>query len=304
MNNDELFKVVPYNPEKADDVSDVAYSYWKSVLYNFSRKKVTLVLTGLFFVLLLASLIIPELSAYKFSELPTNPDIAFTAPCSEYWFGTDNIGRDYWVQVWNAARTSIAMAVIVAIGQTVIGVLFGLVWGYVEKLDGIFSFLYNIIDNVPTIIYLTLISFVVGQGFTIMAVSLIAIGWLSTALNVRNLVLMLRNREFNLASRCLGTPTGRILIKNLLPQLVSVLILSLTLSIPGTIATESTLSFLGLGLGIDTPSLGLLLQSARKYFIEYPYLLVIPSIIVSLITVTFYMVGNAFADASDPKNQR
>jgi len=301
---DRLFRIAEYNREKADDISGVGYSYWKSVFYVFSKRKLNLVLCALFVLLVLMSLICPYVGNYRIDELTTNEAAIFLKPSGEYWFGTDNIGRDYWCQVWAAARTSIFLSIIVAAGQTVLGVLFGLVWGYVKKLDQLFTFLYNIVDNVPTIIYLTLISFVVGQGFSIMATSLILIGWLSTALSVRNMVMMLRGRESNLASRCLGTPTWRILVKNLLPQLVSVLLLQLTLSIPGTIAMESTLSFLGLGLGIDTPSLGLLLQKARMYFIDYPYLLVIPSVIVSLITVAFYLVGNAFADASDPKNHR
>jgi len=301
---DELFTVVPYNPEGAEEVSAISYSYWKSVFYYFSRKKVTMVLLIVLILLLIASFLMPVVGKYHYKDLVADSELAFISPCSEFWFGTDNIGRDYFSQVWAASRTSISLAVLVAAGQTLLGVAFGLVWGYVRKMDGLFTFLFNLVDNVPTIIYLTLISFIIGQGFSIMSVSLILIGWLGTALNVRNMVIMLRDREFNTESRCLGTPTGRILIKNILPQLISVLILSLTLSIPETIAMESTLSFLGLGLGIDTPSLGLLLQNARRYFIDYPYLLIIPSIIVSLITITFYLVGNAFADASDPKNHR
>jgi len=115
-------------------------------------------------------------------------------------------------------------------------------------------------------------------------------------------VFMYRDREYNLASRTLGTPIGRILLKNLLPYLLSVIILRLAMSIPGTISLESMLSYLGLGLDINTPSLGILLRNARAYFLDYPYLLIFPAVIVSLITITFYLVGNAFSDASDPRN--
>ena len=91
-------------------------------------------------------------------------------------------------------------------------------------------------------------------------------------------------------------------MKNIFPQLISVVILRLSLSIPSTIAMESTLSYLGLGLDVNTPSLGLLLRNARNYFLDYPFLLIFPAAIVSLIAVTFYLVGNAFSDAADPKN--
>ena len=92
------------------------------------------------------------------------------------------------------------------------------------------------------------------------------------------------------------------LSKNIFPYLISVVILRLALSIPGTISLESTLSYLGLGLGFETPSLGLLLRNARNFFLVYPHLLVFPAVIVSLITVTFYLVGNAVSDAADPRN--
>ena len=92
----------------------------------------------------------------------------------------------------------------------------------------------------------------------------------------------------------LGTPTYRILLKNILPYLISVIILRVALSIPRTISMETTLSYLGLGLDINTPTLGILLRNARSYFLNYPYLLVFPAVIVSVVTITFYLVGNAF----------
>ena len=301
-NEDELFTFVEYSPEAAEMIGYSDYSYWKSVFQNFLKKKSAVVLSIIFFGLVIFSFIALAIGKYNYAELVTDSAKAFISPNSEYWFGTDNIGRDYWCQVWYASQTSIKLALIVAIGECALGITIGCLWGYVRKLDRFFTELYNIIHNVPTILYMTLIALLIGQSFTIMAVSLICFGWLVMARNVRNLVLMYRDREFNLASRTLGTPIHRILIKNILPQLISVIILRLALSIPGTIGMESTLSYLGLGLDINTPSLGILLRNARSYFLDYPYLLVFPAVIVSLITVTFYLIGNAFSDASDPRN--
>ena len=301
-NEDELFTFVEYSPEAAEMIGYSDYSYWKSVFQNFLKKKSAVVLSIIFFGLVIFSFIALAIGKYNYAELVTDSSKAFISPNSEYWFGTDNIGRDYWCQVWYASQTSIKLALIVAIGECALGITIGCLWGYVRKLDRFFTELYNIIHNVPNILYMTLIALLIGQSFTIMAVSLICFGWLVMARNVRNLVLMYRDREFNLASRTLGTPIHRILIKNILPQLISVIILRLALSIPGTIGMESTLSYLGLGLDINTPSLGILLRNARSYFLDYPYLLVFPAVIVSLITVTFYLIGNAFSDASDPRN--
>lgn len=255
-----------------------------------------------FLALVVFSFVALAIGKYDYATLRTDSALAFVAPNSEFWFGTDNLGRDYWCQVWYATQTSIKLALIVALGECAVGITIGCIWGYVRSLDRLITEIYNIIYSIPTILYMTLIALLVGQSFTVMAVSLIAFGWLRMARNVRNLVLMYRDREYNLASRCLGTPVWRVLVKNIFPYLISIIILRLALSIPQTIALESTLSYLGLGLDVNTPSLGILLRNARNYFLDEPYLLIFPAVIVSLITITFYLVGNAFSDAADPRN--
>ena len=301
-NKDDLFRFVEYSPEAAERTGYSDYSYWKSVFQNFFKKKSAVIMSCVFFALVIFSFVALWIGKYDFATLKAASALAFTEPNSEYWFGTDNLGRDYWCQVWYAAQTSIKLALIVALGECVVGVVIGCLWGYVRQLDRFLTEVYNVINNVPMIIYMTLISLLIGQSFTVMAISLICFGWLTMAKNVRNLVMMYRDREYNLASRCLGTPVWRVLTKNILPYLISIIILRLALSIPATIALESTLSYLGLGLGIDNPSLGILLRNARNYFLDRPYLLIFPAVIVSLITITFYLVGNAFSDAADPRN--
>lgn len=300
--DDELFYVVEYSPEEAERIGYSNYSYWGSVFKNFLKNKAAVFFLVLFLLLVVFSFIALAIGKYDYASLVTDSSLAFQRPNSEYWFGTDNLGRDYWCQVWYATQISIRLALIVAVGESIVGVIFGLIWGYVRSLDRLFTEIYNLIDSVPYIIYMTLIALVVGQSFTIMAISMVAIGWLPMARRVRNMVFMYRDREYNLASRCLGTPLWRVLTKNILPYLVSVIILRMAQSIPATINLESTLSYLGLGLGIDTPSLGLLLSKVRGFFLDYPYLLIFPASIVSIISIAFYIMGNAFSDASDPRN--
>lgn len=220
----------------------------------------------------------------------------------EFWFGTDNLGRDYWCQVWYATKTSIKLAALVAVGECLVGVTLGCIWGYVRKADRIFTEIYNIFVSVPTMIYMTLIALFIGQSFWVMCASIIFFHWMYMAKNVRNLVFIYRDREYNLASRCLGTRLSRVLTRNILPYLISVIILRVALSIPSTIGLETTLSYLGLGLDINIPSLGILLRNSRAFFLDYPYLLIFPAVIVSLVTITFYLAGNAFSDAADPRN--
>ena len=253
---DDLFYFVDYSPEEAERVGYSNYSYWGSVVQNFLKHKMAVVCLVLFLFLVIFSFIALAVGKYDYQTLITDSSKAFIAPNSEYWFGTDNLGRDYWCQVWYATQVSIRLALIVAVGESILGVVIGLIWGYVRKLDRFFT----------------------------------------------NMVFMFRDREYNLASRCLGTPLWRVLTKNILPYLVSVIILRMALSIPATINLESTLSYLGIGLGIETPSLGLILSKVRGFFLDYPYLLVFPASIVSIISISFYIMGNAFSDAADPRN--
>lgn len=301
MPEKQLFSYAEYRAQEAERIGYSQYSYWKSVWRNFLKKKAAVIMSLVFLALFLFTFVAGAIGKYDVYNLRIDNNLMFISPNSEFWFGTDNMGRDYWAQVWCATRTSIMLAVSVSLGQIALGVLIGLIWGYVRKLDSFFTNLYNLIDNVPTIIYMTLIALMLGKTTFIMGAAMIGFGWLATARNVRNLVFMYRDREYNLASRCLGTSIWRILARNIFPYLVSVIILRLALAIPGTIAYETTLTYLGL-MDISTPSLGILLRNARSYFLDYPYLLIFPAAIVSIITITFYLVGNAFSDACDPRN--
>ena len=301
MPEKQLFDFAEYEPRASEQTGYSDYSYWKSVWHNFLKKKSAVIMLIVFLLLFAFTFVALAISKFDVYNLRLDSELMFRSPDGEYWFGTDNLGRDYWSQVWYATRTSILLAVLVSAGEIALGVVMGLIWGYVRALDRFFTELYNFIDNIPTIIYMTLIALMVGKSFFIIGVALVAVSWLYTARNIRNLVFIYRDREYNLASRCLGTPLWRVLAKNIFPYLVSVIILRLALAIPSTIAYETTLTYLGL-MDISLPSLGILLRNARSYFLDYPYLLIFPAAIVSVITVTFYLVGNAFSDASDPRN--
>ena len=301
MPEKQLFAFAEYRPQEAERIGYSNYSYWKSVWANFLKRKSAVIISVIFLLLFAFTFIAPVIGKYDINMAPDPMNRSYIEPNSEYWFGTNGIGQDYWAQVWYATRTSILLAVIVSVGQISLGVVIGLIWGYVRKLDRFFTELYNLIDNIPTIIYMTLIALMVDKTVITMGIAMIAFGWLATARNVRNLVFMYRDREYNLASRCLGTGLGRILFRNIFPYLVSVIILRLALAIPGTIAYETTLTYLGL-MDIMQPSLGMLLASARAIYPRASYTLWFPAAIVSIITVTFYLVGNAFSDACDPRN--
>ncbi|NMA93411.1 MAG: ABC transporter permease [Clostridiales bacterium] len=225
-------------------------------------------------------------------------------PNEVFWFGTNDIGQDLWSRMWTGTRTSLFIGIIVAAIEAVIGIVAGLLWGYLRRLDFLFTELYNLINNIPSTIILVLASYVMRPSIKTIIIAMSITGWIGLARFIRNLVLIIRDRDFNLASRCLGTPTRRIITKNLLPQMVSVIMLRMALAIPGAIGSEVFLSYIGLGLPIGIPSLGNLVNKGRTMMMAptLRYQLFIPAIILSVITICFYLVGNAFSDAADPKN--
>ena len=221
-----------------------------------------------------------------------------------FWFGTNNIGQDLWARVWSGTRTSLMIGFIVAFVEALVGIMIGILWGYVRKLDRLLTEVYNVIDNIPNTIILILISYIMKPSFNTLVFAMCLTGWLGMARFIRNQIVIIRDRDYNLASRCLGTGTTRIMFKNLLPYLVSVITLRVALSIPGAIGSEVFITYIGLGLPVDIPSLGNLINEGRKLITSASlrYQLIFPAIVLSIVTISFYIIGNAFADAADPKN--
>lgn len=308
----EAFQQVEYNEWKAESTGYSNYSYWRCTWQAFWKNGVARFLLIALCALLIFTVIQPYLPGQKdpnqiFNTVDkygkTSP-MKNQAPSGEFWFGTDAVGHDLWARIWSGTRTSLLLALIVAVFNCIFGITIGVLWGYVRKLDALLTEIYNIIDNIPRTIILILISYIMQPGMLTMIISMCVVGWLGMARFIRNQIVMIRDRDYNLASRCLGTPTRRIIVKNLLPQMVSVVMLQMALAIPGAIGSEVFLAYIGLGLPIKTPSLGNLVNKGRAMMMAptLRYQLIIPAVILSIITICFYLVGNAFSDAADPRN--
>ena len=129
-----------------------------------------------------------------------------------FWFGTNNIGQDLWARVWSGTRTSLMIGFIVAMVEAIIGITIGVLWGYVRKLDRLLTEVYNVIDNIPNTIILILISYILKPGLRTLIFAMCLTGWLGMARFIRNQIVIIRDRDYNLASRCLGTDTKRIIM--------------------------------------------------------------------------------------------
>ena len=309
MTDDELFSFAGFDAEQAERGGYSNYSYWGATLRAFFKNKVAV----FFLIVMVATLAFTFIQPYlpgqrdpitiNFAE--NGRTLANLAPGEQgYIFGTNNLGQDIWARIWSGTRTSLFIGLSVAVVEAVIGILMGVLWGYVRKLDFFFTELYNICDNVPQTLLLILISYIMNPGVSTIVFALCLTGWLGMARFIRNQIIIIRDRDYNLASRCLGTGTGRIIFKNLLPYLVSVITMRMALAIPSAIGNEVFVTYIGIGLPLDTPSLGNLINAGRQVMMvpALRYQLFFPVIVLAVITVSFYIIGNAFADAADPKN--
>ena len=307
---DELFTPAGFHAEQAEATACSNYSYWGSTFRAFFKNRVA--------VLLLVALIAVVAFAFLQPYLPgqVDPNLCAVDPVTGiqyrniapgekgFIWGSNAIGQDLWARIWAGARTSLTIAFFVALIEAVVGITVGVLWGYVRQLDFFFTELYNICDNVPSTIILILISYVASPSVQTLILGMSITGWIAMARFIRNQILIIRDRDYNVASRCIGTPTSRIVVRNLLPYLVSVIMLRMALTIPAAIGSEVFITYIGLGLSVEVPSLGNLINDGRKVMMQagLRYQLLYPTIILSFVTIAFYLIGNAFSDAADPKN--
>ena len=306
--DEELFSFAGFIEAEVERTGYSNYSYWSSTFRAFLKNKGAVVLLVLLLLLLAFTFIQPHLPGQYDPNMIVNDEAGMQyrniPPGDQFILGTNSIGQDLWARIWAGTRTSLLIGLSVALAEALIGITVGVIWGYVRKADFILTEIYNIIDNIPNTIVLILISYILKPGVKTLIFAMCLTGWIQMARFIRNQILIIRDRDYNVASRCLGTPTAKIIIKNLLPYLVSVIMLRMALTIPSAIGNEVFITYIGLGLPVNIPSLGNLINEGRA-LITSPalrYQLVYPTIILSFVTISFYIIGNAFSDAADPKN--
>lgn len=317
VNEDELFVPVELDEKESEHISAEPYSYWKSVLRVFIKKPGAIIALASLVIFVLAIIIIPCFtpdgwldSHVTKEQLEKTGMYRDMAPSLTHLFGTDSLGRDLFFLVFTGARKSLVLALESSAIVVAVGVIVGLIWGFFRKLDPLFVELYNLISNIPSLLLYMLLSTIFREAFplasaeTRLIVSLTLFGWLGLARFIRNQVLIITNRDYNIASITLGTPPSRIMTKNLLPYLLAVVITEASLIIPGMISSEVTMSYFGLGLSEDAVSIGAVLQNGIGSFNQSPWQLLAPAGILAWIIFTFFLLGLSLSDALDPKKHR
>ena len=300
------FQFVKRDDFASETIDAPAYSYWKSVMRQFLKKKSTITMLGILIAIILMSFIYPMFSNFDFNDVSKVNDFSmrYIKPSAQYWFGTDSNGKSLFDGVWFGARNSILISIIATVINLAIGVIIGGIWGISKTVDRVMMEIYNIISNIPALLIVIVLTYSIGAGFWNLIFAMTITGWVGIAYTIRVQIMRYRDLEYNLASRTLGTPTLKIVTKNIMPQLVSVIVTTTSQMLPSFISYEAFLSLFGLGLPVTVPSLGRLISDYSQNVTTNAYLFWIPLTTLILVSLTFFVVGQNLADASDPRTHR
>ena len=319
---EDLFKVVGTSDEKIEKLDSTPYSYWSLTFKYLFKNPLVIISLVVLAILIFFTIFGPMMknypilvkqgggyvpSEYRWKEI--------IGPNAEHWFGvfypstsaTFN-GTDMWYIVWKGSQLSLILGTVVALIDTVVGIIMGSLWGYFRWLDPILIEFRNFVNNIPTLLLDILLMQILKPSFWVIVMLLTALGWIGLAGFIRNQIIIIRNREYNIASQTLGSSSATMITHNLLPYLVSVIITVVSTAIPEAISSEVGLAYFNLSFQASNNqiTLGQVLTTVCKSltWMQHPYLLIGPMMVMAPLTITFFYLGLALADATDPKSHR
>ncbi|MEF9878399.1 MAG: ABC transporter permease [Clostridia bacterium] len=306
-------------------------SFMRDAMRRLFQNKISVVCMAIILLITLIAFIVPEFYPYSYTKQEVssknlNPfeyskkELAKIEKGQEVFphiMGTDSLGRDYAIRVIYGTRISLLVGIISAFIVVVIGIIYGSISGFFGgRVDMIMMRIVDIIYSLPDVLIVILLSVAIkdvvstssnvliaklGAGMVSIFIVFGLLYWVGMARQVRGQILSIKEQEYVLASRAIGASPARIIRKHMIPNCISVIIITAAMQIPSAIFTESFLSFLGLGVSMPMPSLGSLASDARSGLVSYPYLLVFPALSIFMIVLSFNLLGNGLRDAFDPK---
>jgi ABC-type dipeptide/oligopeptide/nickel transport system permease subunit len=299
--NKKTFHFKEKNVQKIEETNVQPFSQFKETLYYLTKNKLAIVGLIIILLLIVMAVIGPKLVSYSYSDqslLESNQP-----PSKEHWFGTDQLGRDIFARTWTGARISLFIGIMAVFIDLIIGIIIGGIAGLKGgKTDEILMRLVDILYGLPHLLVTILLMVVLKPGLTTIILAMAATGWIGIARLVRGQILQLKECEYVMASQVLGAGFYKILFKHLLPNTLGPIIVAMTLSVPGAIFAEATLSFLGLGVPVPLASWGTMTSEALVTLLTgHLWILFFPAFFISLTMFAFNVVGDGLRDALDPK---
>ena len=295
----EMFEVVGGRSDESDQLAKKQVSFWKEVFYRFSHNKLAVI--GLVMLVIIAAMaaVVPFISQYSYEQ---NVGLYNSAPSAANWFGTDDLARDMFVRVWQGARISLFIGLTAAVIDLIIGVLWGSIAGLSGgRVDNIMMRIVDVLTAIPYLLVVIILLVVMERGLVPMIIALSITGWVNMARIVRSEVLSIKNQEYVLAARTLGSNKWHLIKRHLIPNAMGAILVTMTLTIPTAIFTEAFLSYLGLGVQAPMASWGTMASEGNKALTSAPWRLFFPALFISLTIFAFNAVGDGLRDALDPK---
>ncbi|MDR3584719.1 MAG: ABC transporter permease [Desulfosporosinus sp.] len=295
-----LFDPVVKQVSEQEKITRPSITYWQDAWRRLKQNMFAMVGLYLLIGITLIAIIGPFLQKYGYDM--QNLAARQEMPNVLHWFGTDEFGRDLWVRVWWGTRISLFIGIMAALMDLFIGVLYGGISAYYGgKVDDVMQRFIEVVYSIPYLLITVLLIVMMGAGMWTIIIAYGITGWISMARLVRGQILSLKEQEYVLAATSLGASSWRIITKHLIPNALGFIIIQITFTIPQAIFTEAFLSFLGLGVKVPLASLGMLLSDGVGSMRAFPWRLVFPALVFSLMMVSFNLLGDGLRDALDPK---
>lgn len=292
----------PLAPSQKERYLREERSFMKDFIYNLFKNKLAVLLLFMLLIIVIASLCAP-LSPYD----PDKVSIAekYMEPSSSHWFGTDEMGRDYFTRALYGGRVSLSVGLFAMIISTVFGVLYGAVSGYAGgKIDIILMRFVDVFMSIPSFVLIVVINAYVSASITTLILIIALFSWMSVARIVRAGTMSLKERDFVTASENFGAGRWHVLKNHIIPNLTSQIIVASSISMAQAILTESALSFMGFGVQLPKASWGSMLQNAQKDILKSPLLAIYPGLLILITVMSFNLLGDVLRETLEPRNRK
>ncbi len=277
-------------------------SLWSDARRRFMRNKAAVISLGLLLLISLACVVGPWVLPHAFDSADWD---AMSMPPSwknAHFWGTDEAGRDLLVRALVGGRVSLTVGLLATLASVSLGIVWGATAGFVGgKVDALMMRIVDMMYAVPYLLIAILLVTMLGREFYLVVLTITVFSWMDMARVVRGQTLSLRSMEYVEAARAMGVSTTRIIFRHIVPNLLGVVVIYTTVTVPGVILTESVLSFLGLGIQEPMTSWGVLIQDGAKVMEVSPWILLFPAGLLSVTLYCFNFIGDGLRDALDPK---
>ena len=297
----DMFKRIPMDDDEAEKIARPIITFWQDVWRRLKMNKAAMFSLVLIVLLVFMCIFGPMMNEFEYSN--QDASVRNQTPNSTYWFGTDSAGRDIFTRIWMGGRKSLTIGLVCAFVAMLVGVTYGAIAGLSGGwVDTILMRIVEIISSLPYLLIIILVQlWLDSQTFGTMLLALSLTSWTGTSRLVRGEVLRIKNEEFVLAAKTLGVPQSKIILKHLVPNAMSIVIVGATFDIPGFIFSEAFLSYMGLGLKPPEVSWGIMSSEAQQQLMFHPYQLFFPTLMIALTMLSFTLLGDGLRDALDPK---